>query len=562
MSGTTPQQPTEGPEYLGSGEPTSRTAAGGSGRKWGALGGAAVAVAAVVGMGGWGAYALLSGGGSQPAEAIPANAIGYLSIDLDPSASQKIEALSILRKFPGIEQELDISDRDDLRRYVFEKIQDEGTCTDLDYDRDVQPWIGDRIAFAAIPEGQNEVVPLVAVQVSDRDAAAAGIDALARCGSRGRGAGAEEPGLGYAFSGDYALLAETDKQARSFADATTQGALADDDAFNERMASAGDPGIVTMYASADAPGHLFDMMNTLDQGIAEPLVVADAAQVQDAAVAAPAAGSPPDPMSEQMKKLYENFDGAAGVVRFEDGAVELEYAAAGMPTGLPGTVAGAGTAITELPASTGAAFSLALPDAWLADYLEQLSVAMGEGVNLEDMLAQMEAETGLELPEDIETLLGESVTVAYDAENDMQALERSEDGHELLAGVRVQGDPDEITSVVDKIKARLGPAAEGLHVEEGDDVVAFGLNRGYVDALTGDGSLGEDAAFQDVVPNAESAGAVLFVNFDAGDGWMSEVAEASGDEDLQENLEPLDALGISAWDDDDVEHSLFRLTTD
>ena len=57
--------------------------------------------------------------------------------------------------------------------------------------------------------------------------------------------------------------------------------------------------------------------------------------------------------------------------------------------------------------------------------------------------------------------------------------------------------------------------------------------------LLEDGELGDTDVFQDVVREAEDAAAVLFVNFDAGDGWLVEVA--GDDEEVADNLEPLRA---------------------
>jgi hypothetical protein len=565
---TPPPGAADGPEYLGSaeatGDPTYFGTGPGGGRSWGILAGVTVAVLAVVGLGGWGAFTLLSGGGSQPSEAFPADTIGYVSIDLDPAADQKIEGLSILRKFPGIEKELDISDRDDLRRYVFEKIQDEGECKDVDYEEDIAPWIGDRLGVGAVPQGEDDVAALVALQVTDQEAAPAGLDALARCG------GGDDAEFGYAFSGDYAVITETTKQARLLADEAAEGSLADDETFQARMSEVGDSGIVTMYASADAPDYLVDLQESMfavpDAGVqtvsAEPL--SEQGVVLTSGPIAPGSDQMPDEMTEQLKKLYADFEGMAGVVRFEDGAVEFEFAAAGMPSGLPGGSTDEGTGVTELPASTGAAMALALPDNWLEEYLRQISAVMGEGMSIDEMLSQLEQESGLSLPEDVETLLGDNVAIAVDADTDFEALESSEDGRELLAGIKVQGEPEEILPIVEKIKAKIGPEADRLVVEDGDGVVAFGLNPDYVEGLLSEGDLGDEESFQDVVPDAEDASSVFYVNFDAGDGWALELAEQAGEgaPEAKENVEPLDALGLSTWVDDDVQHALFRMTTD
>ena len=105
------------PEYLGpaesgpgydepSGAPSGR-------RRTGVAVGAVVAVVAALGVGGYGLAQLMSGGAS-PASAVHADALGYVSLDLDPSASQKIEAFTMMRKFPALKKQL--GSRDGVQR--------------------------------------------------------------------------------------------------------------------------------------------------------------------------------------------------------------------------------------------------------------------------------------------------------------------------------------------------------------------------------------------------------------------------------------------------------------
>lgn len=540
MSSNTPQDPAQGTEYVGSGSAATPANRSGSGKKWAVLGGAAIGVAAVVTAGGWAAFSLLATG-SQPSEAIPATAVGYLSLDLDPSASQKIEAFKILQKFPGVEKDLDIGGRDDLRRYVFDMMQEDGVCEDLNYAEDVEPWIGDRIAVAAMPGDKGSVAPLVTLQVTDEDAAATGVERLFKCNDA-------DDAVGFSFSGDYVLIGESKKQADAYAADAEESSLADDVSFQEWTEAVGDPGVVTMYASADAPSYAVGLQKDL-MGSA----------------LAPSSGvltSGADPMDEQMKEMYKDFEGMAGVVRFADGAAEVEFAGGGVPAGLPESGESPEDGISSLPASTGAAMSLSLSDGWAESYLEQMSAMLGDGAGLEDSLAQMETQTGLSLPEDIETLLGDNVSVAVDSDIDFRAA--TEDPTAVPAGIKVLGDPAEILPVVDKIKANFGPDADLLLVESSDDAVAFGFAQGYMDSLLEEGQLGDDETFQNVVPEAGKAVGVFYVDFDAGDGWASELADfaSGGDPEATKNVEPLDALGVSAWVDDGTQHGLLRLTTD
>jgi hypothetical protein len=132
----------------------------------------------------------------------------------------------------------------------------------------------------------------------------------------------------------------------------------------------------------------------------------------------------------------------------------------------------------------------------------------------------------------------------------------------------VSGDPREIREAVDKVKKAVGPDAESLVVEEGDGVVALGLDPDYVRTLAEAGGLGDDAVFQDVVPDADRAGGALFVNFDSVEEWVAQAMSGAGqmapdEKQVRENLAPLRALGMSSWvEDDGSQGGLLRLSTD
>ena len=65
--------------------------------------GAVVLAVAVSAVGGF-TLANFLGAGPSPATAVPADAIAYLALDLDPSGGQKVEALKTLRKFPALRE--------------------------------------------------------------------------------------------------------------------------------------------------------------------------------------------------------------------------------------------------------------------------------------------------------------------------------------------------------------------------------------------------------------------------------------------------------------------------
>lgn len=520
--GTVPGQQ---PEYLGEVEAPAR-----HGRRWAVVGAASVAVVAAAGVGAWGVAQLLSTGDS-PASAVPAGAVAYLSLDLDPSATQKIEALRILKKFPSIEKELDLGLEGDLRRWAFEKVQEEGECTDVDYGADVEPWLGDRVAVAGVPGKSGEVLPLVVVQVSDPDAAEAGVAKLAACG---------EEEVATAVVGDYLLLGEDQVEVDVMAAEAGSASLQDDADFTTWMDRAGSSGIITGYVAPEAVDHFAEEM-------------ADAA---DSGEFGPGSG---ENVPERLEELYAGFEGAAMVVRFADGGVETEVVAGGEPMtqGMDGSDP---VSVADLPASTALAMAVSLPENWLADYTDTMAEMMGQGMSPEDFWTQLELQSGLELPEDAETLLGDSLTLAVDGDVDFS----EPDPATFPAAVRIGGDPAEITRVVDKLLALVGPEAEQVVVEQGEDTVTIGLSREYVDRLVAGGDLGKSASFADVVPDADRATGVFYLDFDAGDGWAERLAETLGfgDKDVAADVAPLDALGASQWMDGETAHFLVRLSTD
>ena len=84
---------------------------------WGGLLGGVL----VVGGGTAFAVTTLVGGGAQPDQVLPGNAIAYVRMDIDPSAGQKIAAVRLLRKLPQVNDA--VSGGGDPRQKLFESLQ-------------------------------------------------------------------------------------------------------------------------------------------------------------------------------------------------------------------------------------------------------------------------------------------------------------------------------------------------------------------------------------------------------------------------------------------------------
>ena len=256
------QQPGQPPqtEYLEAGggspiDPEAKPVASGGGRKRVLLIGGAAAVLAVVGVGAWAAVSFLSTG-AQPDEALPSSTLGYASIDLDPSGGQKIEALKTLNKFPAFKDEIGLDTDDDIRQRIFEEFEKDAECG-LDYAQDIEPWLGDRMAVAAVDTGGNTPAPVFVVQVKDADKADVGLAKVRDCGG-------DDDALattgGWVFDGDWAIIAEDQETAQAVSDLTDKGNLADDPEYQDLTSAAGDIGIVNLYVAPEAGQHLADLM--------------------------------------------------------------------------------------------------------------------------------------------------------------------------------------------------------------------------------------------------------------------------------------------------------------
>jgi hypothetical protein len=545
MSSTTPPPAGPGgPEFLeqGGGEPVgpATTKTGRGGRRTAVVAGGAVLGLGLVGGGVWAAMSFFSTG-TQPAEALPAGTIGYAAVDLDPSGGQKIEAMQMIKKFPALDAELNGVDADDD---LLAKVFEEADCEGLDYAEDVKPWLGYRFAVAAVDLGEDAPTPVGVIQVSDAGAAEDGLAQLAACAGEG-----EEMG-GWVVEGDWAVVAETEDLAQQVVDATAEGTLADDENYQRWTEEVGDAGVVNMYAAPEAGQVLADLAGQFGSGMLPGL---------------PGAVPPADGMEggteipEEMTKALEEFQGMAATVRFSAGALEFEAVAAtqgSQNAELFATDRG-DDALATLPGDTAAAIGFGFADGWLDAVLEQAVASSGGEMGVSDLEQQLQAMTGLTLA-DVETVFGESAVIALGSNLDPEAFFSSSDGSEIPVGAKIKGDAAGIEEVLGKLAQTMGPESGFLDTDAEGDFVAVGPNPDYRGALLGDGGLGDSEVYQNVVREGDEASAIMFVNFDAND-WLTGLVE--GQAEAQQNLEPLEGLGITSWVDGDTSHGVLRLTT-
>ncbi|MDO7869361.1 DUF3352 domain-containing protein [Nocardioides jiangxiensis] len=496
------------------------------------VGGAVLAVAAVGG-GVWG-YKVFYGQGDQPAQALPAKGLlGYMAIDMSPNGEQLLAARSTLKKFPGIADEIKLGGKDDIRKELFDKLKGDGDgCGDLDdYDKDVKPWLGDRLAVAALDEGEGkEPAEVVVLQTKDHAKAKAAESAILSC--MGQDLDPSEERLSAAFSGDWLVVAQGDGKAESVVKAAAKGSLADDDSYATWTDAAGDPGIITAYGSKLGYQRMIDFM-TADSSMKIPDAVADEAK---------------------------KFAGAGLVGRFRDGGLEIELASkAG------GKVATSGDIVSSLPKSTVAAFGVGLPDGW-RDTVEKFYGPVLEdeaGVSLKQAEEMLTQQTGLTF-DDVETLLGKGLTVSVDSGLSGDAFEQM-DPTALPVGIKIKGDPDKIEKVVEKVRATFG--AQGMPSgfivsKESGDYEILSVNPKYADKLASERGLGDTETFKKLVPNASDSVSSFFLDFDA-QNWLDDLfKDLDAPKDVRDNVAPLSGIGLSSWKDGDKAHVLIKVATD
>lgn len=564
MSSSIPPDDSQ-PEYLeqGTGGPLTTERPGRGNRRTAVIAGGTVAGLLLVGGGAWAVMSFF-GQGSQPAEALPASTLGYVAVDLDPSGGQKIEAIEMLRQFPAFKEEIGLDTDDDIREKLFDEMGVAEQCEGVDYADDIEPWLGDRYAVAAVDLGEDQPTIAAVIQVKDAGGAEDGLTALMECGG--------EDEAGWSIDGDWAVVAETDAIAKEIADGAGEDSLADDGDFQRWTDEVGDAGVLNMYAAPAAGDYLAGSMDDL-LGLGM-FGASTSGSMEYSASCAIEPGTTDEvcedemPMEEmaapevpeELRSAFEEFGGMAMTVRFDDGALELEVAGDSELTqqGFPLSEAG-DDVLSTLPADTALAVGVGFAEGWFASTVDRMAGSSGGEMSVEELLADAEAQSGLELPEDAETLAGESAAFALSADIDPEALVNSDSPEGLPLGVKVQGDPEAIETVIDKLRAQIGPDADVLVTESDGDMIAIGADEAYVAELLEDGDLGGTDAFENVVREAEDASAVFFLNFDAGDGWLVKVA--GDDEDAAENLEPLEGLGMSTWVEDEAGHVLLRLTT-
>ena len=492
---------------------------------------ASVVVVVLVAAGGFAAWRFFAGGGPRPAEVLPASTFALVTVDLNPSGGQKVEAIKTLRKFPTFRDEVGLKPDSDPLKRIFEEVQKDGTCKDLDYDRDIKSWVGQRLGVGGV-EIDDKPVPVAALQVSDADNARSGFARLAKC--------ADDEGL------------RLDVDRRLHRDQRHHGARQGDRRLREAVPALGERRLPEVDRRGRWPRD--------HEHVPRPPGGRRGLQGPGPGPRWPDGRPGRRAGEEDLAKAltaYKGFQGAAASLRFADGGIELSAAGGGgKATQGKATV---GDHVAAMPSDTALLLAIAIPPRAF-DALGK-SNASGSG---SDLLGSM---LGIDFPADLKTLLGKSISISLggDAPADLDSIDGPGD---LSLGALVNGDPDQIDAVIAKLEKSAGTTLSDLEVtkKSKDGKVAIASNEKYADQLLGKGSLSDDEGFKDAVPHAEDAQMVAYADFDGdwGKALLKTVRDGGNKDDAEiaDNLEVLRALGASVWTDGDVTHGQLRLSLD
>ncbi|MCK0113730.1 DUF3352 domain-containing protein [Ornithinimicrobium sp. F0845] len=499
----------------------------------------AVVAALVIGGGAWAVTRSLGGGGDQPASALPADTAAYVRLDIDPAVGQKIAAV---RFFQGLDDDvLETLRDDDIRAKAFEWMASEDEAfAAVNYEEDIEPWLGDRLALGIVPNGSDTPYFGIALQVKDEDAANEGLTKLQEATNATESDPAE--GLDWYFHGDYAVLTTTGTVG-TMQDLTEAGTLADKDTFREDMGALGDEGVLSAWVDIEPLATLAD----------SPL----AEQSLDNAAALDPSGALGSMAGTSQLAERAATGRFAAAVRFSEDSIEVGGVTRGMD-GIGVEGGDSGRLVLDLPEDTVAAFSLEHGDQYVAHAYELLKS------EFPDDFAEVEAqasEAGFTIPGDIQTLVGSSLVLSV-GPGILGLQDDLEDFNAWEIAYRTETDTDAAEDLLTRLFEMTGePEIQQFLTQRSDDgVLTLGVSQPYVNTVAEAGSLGDFEAFKSAVPNAADADSVFYVNVNTFEHLYLEEID---DSEAREALELLGAVGYSASSDAEGNGDFtFRLVAD
>ncbi|HEX8092416.1 DUF3352 domain-containing protein [Jatrophihabitans sp.] len=457
------------------------------------------------------AYTVLASSGIQPERVLPATTVAFAKLDLDPAAGQKIAAYRLSAKFPAVSKgasNIDAEKNALLSAFFSDQ-------TEVDYTTEIKPWLGDRIALAAVPDTASEagLDPVLAVAYTDEAKMKATLSKAART----------DKDLGWVTIDGYALISDSQSHAEAVLAGVRRGTLAGVDRYRADLKSLHGDQIAVGWADFAAT------------------------------VAALKAGSGSAKARLEDLQSLNALSASKGriVLGAHASSDYLEVSAVSHDTGTTGTARSAGKPVngtlTKLAAED---TSAALEVTGLGDSLSAAWAGTSAALGLREQFESLIEETGLQLPEDLRALFGTDTTISA-------RLPHGPDGDaEIAAQVSTTG-ADRAMQLLDSLGEPFGVPADSLHAQRTADGYLLSNSTSYDPrARSGARTLGEDPAFRKAVPDSATAGLIAYVNIG---GLLDSDPEASAKD--KADWKHIGAFGMSVVPTPDGARMTIRLTT-
>lgn len=472
-------------------------------RKW--IGAAvAVAVVAALATGGMALLNVLGGGGAQPEDVFPNSAVVFAKLDLNPSAGQKLAAYQLASRFPKVKNKVTSEDTS-VKESIFGPIFTGSSSWGLDYTRDVEPWLGDRIGIGVFPAMDADKKPVVAVAVAftDEDAAKAALD---KAISKQTSGTSKAQQVGYAFADGFVIVSDTSAHA---ADLVAAGkvsplALPTWSTYGEDVKSLGSDLIGVTWVDLAAAYKLMPK----DQLLNGPLGQLSATRDPMSATGRFVMGLHADPSYLELAGKAIDLKGASALTSADAASQALLLAT--FPSDVFGAVSATGVGKAAGSLFTGL-------------------TAKGDPLEVKAMLGHF----GIDSAQQVETLLGAETGIVVGGTVD----------HPEYA-VRTRGsDADAALALAQKVLAQAPVPELTVRKISGPDGILAGVGPELTAAiLDPSGSkLGGKEAFKVVLPDLGKAGFAAYVNL----AKLTPLLAKDNPTDA-ESLKPLSALGLTA----------------
>ncbi|GAA1393044.1 hypothetical protein [Luteococcus peritonei] len=189
-----------------------------------------------------------------PDAVLPGDAVAYLELDAEPGLGQQAEALAYAGKLPSLRRMLS-GERTDVRQLAWQRLAPAECRGVVDFDRDLRPWLGQRIGVA-LRDGAE--LPVMAFEATDEQAAREGARKIASCWPGGLG-------RGVAWQQGYLLLAADQAAADSAQQKAAEDPLTTGERHAQDLTKVGTRGFVTWWATRSGLEQVADLSHWSDE---------------------------------------------------------------------------------------------------------------------------------------------------------------------------------------------------------------------------------------------------------------------------------------------------------